>query len=107
MPPADTTADSATIDRLCSALATETRRAVLAYFETSTTQTASLEGLTDYVAARQSDSRTREQVQLRLHHAGLPKLNDTGLIDYDARTQTVRYRERNIGEWALVAEGLE
>lgn len=111
IPPFETTADPATIDRVYSALATETRRAVLAYFDASDTQTASLDDLTEYIATRQSGAaaRTRDQVKMRLHHVGLPKLDDVGFIDYDARTTTVRYRERSVGEeWdALVAEVLE
>jgi hypothetical protein len=110
-PSIETTTDPTTIDRVCSALASKSRRAVLAYFDASATQTASLDEVAEYVAARQSasDTRTPEQVQVRLHHVGLPKLDDAGLIDYDARTATVRYREQStVEEWdALVAEALE
>lgn len=35
----------------------------------------------------------RERVRLDLHHNHLPRLADAGLIDYDARTGTVRSRE--------------
>lgn len=103
--PFEASAETATIDRACSVLATDTRRAVLAYFDASAAQTASLDDLAEYVVTRQSDALSREQVRLRLHHAELPKLADAGLIDYDVRSATVRYRERDTAEvWdALVA----
>lgn len=110
IPPFGTSAEPATIDRIYSALATETGRAVLAYFDASSTQTASVDDLTEYIVTRQSaDSRTRKQVQLHLYHVRLPKLQDAGFIDYDARTATVRYPERSTSEeWdALVAEILK
>lgn len=104
-PPFEASAETATIDRVCSLLATDTCRAVLAYFDASTTQTASLDDLTEYVATRQPNTRTRERVQLRLHHVGLPKLEGAGFVDYDVRTATVRYRGRDTAaDWgALVA----
>ena len=94
--PFGATADGTTIDRLHLALAHEYRRLVLAHFETSPTRTASLTDLTAYVAARRSpsDPRPAEQIRTRLHHADLPKLEGAGLVEYDARTATVRYREQ-------------
>ena len=104
-------ADRATIDRLHLALAHEYRRLVLAYFETSPTQTASLTDLTAYVAARRSpsDARPAAQIRTRLHHADLPKLDEAGLVEYDDRTATVRHREQApIDGWGeYVAEVLE
>lgn len=95
-PPFQGSAEPATIDRMFSALRTETRRSVLAYFETSARQTASLDDLTEYVATHRTatDDRPREAIRRRLHHMALPKLDDVGFIDYDPRTTTVRYRDQ-------------
>lgn len=106
LPSSETTAEPATIDRVFAALATETSRSVLAYFEASDSQTASIDDLTEYIAARQSasDARTPAQLRVRLHHTDLPKLDDAGLIDYDPRTTTVRYREEHsVKEWTAIA----
>lgn len=104
-------ADRATTDSVHSALANSDRRAVLAFFETSPTQTASLTDLTAYVAARHSpsDPRSTAQIRTHLHHVDLPKLDEAGLVEYDARTATVRYREQApIEGWGdFVAEVLE
>lgn len=43
----------------------------------------------DEASATTSHRRT---VEAELNHAVLPKLSDVGLIDYDARTKTVRYQ---------------
>lgn len=78
-------------DALFSALANKRRRHVLQYFQSSSDDVASLEELVDAVPR---DERTdgRKRVALRLHHVTLPKLEDAGLLEYDARSNTVRYR---------------
>ncbi|AHG04408.1 hypothetical protein HALDL1_12975 [Halobacterium sp. DL1] len=85
-----TKADAATVSRLHTALASERRRLVLAYFETTDEDMASLADLATFISTHQADSE-RERVRGHLRHADLPKLADLGLIDYDARTQTSRY----------------
>ncbi|WP_202935048.1 DUF7344 domain-containing protein [Halorussus amylolyticus] len=42
-------------------------------------------------AGRDSD-RDADQIAARLHHTVLPKLDDTGFLDYDSDCETVRYR---------------
>lgn len=67
------------------------------YFDASTSETASLDELSRYAATRLADSKDlpAERVQMRLHHAVLPKLGDVGVIDYDPRTTMVRCRENS------------
>jgi len=109
--PVETTADSGTLDQLHSALARESRRLVLAYFEHTGTETASLESLADYVVVHQQETQsTPKRAHIRLYHADLPMLADTDLIDYDAQTGRVRYRGAPAGveaeEWSqYLAEG--
>ena len=33
----------------------------------------------------------RKRLKAKLHHVALPKLADAGLVDYDQRSQTIRY----------------
>lgn len=70
------------------------REHVTAYFDASTGETASLDDLARYAAMRLSGTAewSAERIRLRLHHAVLPRLADTGVLDYDSRTATVRYQ---------------
>lgn len=106
--PFEASAEAATADRVLSALSTEVRRSVIAYFEGSPTNTATVEELGETVAARQSPSAAMaaERVRLRLHHVDLPKLDDAGLLEYDARSRTARVRDDGpVSDWAaLLAE---
>ena len=100
--PFESSADPATADRVLGALASESRRAVLAHFEESIVETATLDDLTDALLARQTaiEGQSPEQVRLRLHHVHLPKLADVGLLDYDPRMATVRYYGHSLlTEW--------
>lgn len=71
----------------------ETRRYAVARLSATPDGVASLSELTDYVTARSSTVETREQATIRLHHAALPKLADAGVVEYDPRSETVRYYE--------------
>lgn len=97
-------------EELHRALARETRRHVLDYFERESDGTATLDELADYVATRRNGSpiRSPEETRVRLRHADLPKLAAVGAIDYDAETDTVRHRGhpglvRNGEGWTVVA----
>lgn len=67
---------------------------VVAYFDASTGETASIDDLTRYAATRLPDTAecSPERIRLRLHHAVLPRLADAGVLEYDPRTATVRCR---------------
>lgn len=71
-------------------------RPVLQYFRTHSTAVATL----DELAAAVSDERDEDerQVAIRLHHVTLPKLAETGVLDYDGRTNTARYRGDEVGD---------
>lgn len=72
-----------------SALATQHCRSVIAYFRNASSDHASVDEVASTLAGRDNVDET--QIATRLHHAVLPKLDDVGLIDYDARTNTARY----------------
>lgn len=90
MPDSDAKQDR--LDRLCTALATDERRAVLAYFPSSDDDDVSFDDLVEWMVARDTLPHDRETVALTLHHKTLPKSADSGLVDYDDRSQGIRYR---------------
>lgn len=53
---------------------------------------ASVEDLADYILAHDCEVDDVDHVRIALHHRELPNLDDAGIIDYDARGNTVRYR---------------
>ena len=89
-PPFETTAESARLDHLLSALASDPRRRVLAHVQNTNEETVSLESLAEHVAATQ-DAGTLEQARIHLHHIHLPALAAVNLLDYDTDTRTIRY----------------
>ena len=77
------------IDDVLSTLANRHCRLVLSYFRDASEAVVSVDDLASAITRR--DSMDREHVAIHLHHSALPKLADTGIIDYDTRTKTVRY----------------
>jgi hypothetical protein len=74
-------------------------RAVLEYFRRRSTDVATVDDLTEFVWDRQ-EAREKSSVEIALHHSALPKLADAGLIEYDARSNTARYRaDSSIERW--------
>lgn len=75
-------------------IASERRRHVLAYLRESDRETESLDDLVEHVVSRESDSPPpdRERVAIDLYHCHLPVLADADVVDFDSRTETVRYR---------------
>lgn len=85
------------IDRILTVLADKDRRRVVEYFSRNGTETETVEVLgarlarltvkTDGTAAPSTKT-----VRTELHHVHLPKLEEYGVVEYDARTGQVRYR---------------
>ena len=75
-------------------LADERRRRVLAFLRDTTNGIASLEELVAHVVAHEDDAPApdSETVAITLYHVHLPMLADHGVIDFDERAGTVRYR---------------
>lgn len=44
----------------------------------------------EWNATASEDAAARRTVRIDLHHNHLPRLDDAGLIEYDARTETIR-----------------
>lgn len=95
MPGRSTSGDSGwTSDRLDAvfvALADEQRRQTLRYFQTVDEDAASVEDLIEYTIDQTDKPLDRAHLELKFHHVVLPKLADQGVIEYDARSETVMY----------------
>lgn len=78
------------VDKLLSLLADRHRRIILSYFCESSTEIASVSDLVREI--RKHDARGAKELTYSLHHSTLPRLADYGVVDYDARSRTVRYR---------------
>lgn len=80
------------LDTILDALASENRRMVVHYFKRFDDDVATVDDLVEH-AIRTSDSpEDGEQLAVLFHHSTLPKLADAGIIEYDPRSRTVRYR---------------
>ena len=93
-------------------LAHHHRRYALTYLVGMDSDTATMDELCDYVAARQAnagnDPKHDDELAGGLHHTHLPKLEAAEVIEYDARSETVRYYRQPLVEQALVmAEQIE
>ena len=77
---------------LHSILASEERRNVLRYFREGEADVATLDELAEELAARDGGVDDATEAKVVLHHVALPKLTESGAIDYDPRTRTARYR---------------
>jgi len=79
-------------DAAFSTLADEHRRDVLRYFSQSGATVASVDDLVDHAVERDGTPRERDHVRLAFRHATLPRLAESGVVEYDERSGTVRYR---------------
>lgn len=85
-------------DAILSAVADEHRRAVIDALNSASNSTLGYEALVDHVADRVSDEDAeresdehRQRIRIQLHHAHLPKLDEVGVIDYEAETRHVQF----------------
>ncbi|MFA9416469.1 hypothetical protein [Natrinema sp. HArc-T2] len=62
---------------------------------------ATVEELTENLLEHDEISDDRRHITIKLHHVVLPQLAAQGFIEYDDRSQTVRYRELPVLEREL------
>ena len=80
-------------DDVYSILADHFRRVALYYLVYEADGGITPDELTEYLRTTADAETTRKQsLQTRLHHTVLPCLQDHGLIDYDTRSEMIRYR---------------
>jgi hypothetical protein len=100
------------LDSVFELLANHHRRHALVYLAGMNDETASVSEVLDYVVARNADSvedlHEAEDVASALHHVHLPKLEAAGVVDYDVRSDTIRYHGQPLLEEGLaLAERME
>ncbi|ELY94652.1 hypothetical protein C483_02935 [Natrialba hulunbeirensis JCM 10989] len=89
---------SETLDELLTLCAHRHCRGVLTYFRRTSETTVSLATLVDSLLASSPHQETaappaldRSHLALHLHHSTLPRLSEAGVLEYDSRSNTVRY----------------
>ena len=84
-------------DTILSVVANEHRRATLNALDNASEKTLEYDALVDRVANRVRDEHVdrvdehRQRVRIALHHTHLPKLEEVGIIDYEAETGHVQF----------------
>jgi len=81
-------------DSLYRSLAHQRRRHLLRYLQTAEESVIKLDTLVEDIVQKESDSLTsdKESIRIDLYHVHLPLLNEKGVIDFDHRSETVRYQ---------------
>lgn len=86
------------LDEVFDILSDRRRRYVLHYLADAPTGVVSLNDLADQVVRWETEYTDysppddhRQRVVVDLHHVHLPKLDRNGVVDYDTRSETVRY----------------
>jgi hypothetical protein len=87
--------DSKTIDEIFDLFSSDRRRHLWRYITDSDGEVFSFEELVDHLTIQgENEDRAvetcRTSIEATLHHIDLPRLGDFGLIEYDARSGTVR-----------------
>ncbi|WP_436345469.1 DUF7344 domain-containing protein [Natronorubrum sp. FCH18a] len=94
----DTGSEQTVVDRLLGILAAQRRRYALYYLREHDVATVDelarlvSEELEDASASTDTDDRV-DETRLALRHVDLPKLTAVGIVEYDYRSETVRYRQ--------------
>ncbi len=86
----ETPVGASRLDDVFGALADPRRRLVVQYFLRSSDDVATVTDLARYVADRR-EAEEFESVAVALHHKDVAKLAEADVIQYDPRTETVRY----------------
>lgn len=85
---------------LLNVLADERCRSVFYYFARQSTEVARVDDLADFIRDRDHREADGTPTEARLHHVTLPRLAELGVLEYDARSNTARYRGRpNVEAW--------
>lgn len=98
------------LDELFEILADGERRRLLGYLQGADGDVATFSELVEHVSdepdALSDDDPDR--VAVNLHHNHLPKLEAANIVEYDPRSETVRYRGGPVvGDWVELARNYE
>lgn len=83
------------VDTILSLLANTQRRELLHHLREASSETCAVDDCIAHILRREEamtgERPGHDHVAARLHHVHIPKLAEAGVIDYDARSQTIRY----------------
>ncbi|ODR80886.1 hypothetical protein BG842_02510 [Haladaptatus sp. W1] len=85
------------LDTIFDTLSHSYRRLILSYLSQTENDLATIDDLVTVISKHESETETRMQctqddtVRVALQHNHLPKLDDAGVIEFDTRSETIRY----------------
>jgi DNA-binding transcriptional ArsR family regulator len=82
--------NTAKVDEALRVLKSPERRRVLEHLDDESDGSTTVAELASQIAC--SESRDGQTFEARLHHVHLPKLEDYGVLEYDSRSNAIRYR---------------
>ncbi|MFH5844409.1 hypothetical protein [Haladaptatus sp. CMAA 1909] len=95
------------LDTIFDILSHSYRRQILFFLSRTEDDLATVADLVTYISEHESGDetstrRTRgDAVSIALHHNHLPKLEDAGMVEFDTRSETIRYRAHPLVEKCL------
>lgn len=101
-PTAVETMSAPSLDLVFDLLSVRRRRYALYHLADQDDGIATFDELVDSIHTREDEGGddNRLQIQTALQHVHLPRLEDAGILEYDARSDTVRYWEQpTLEEW--------
>lgn len=84
------------LDHIFKAFADERRRLVIQHLRDASYGVASYDDLVGYVSSHCEDSHDSEKVKSQLHHVILPKLEKVDILEYDRRSEMIRYQSESV-----------
>lgn len=93
--------DNEELDVVHDVLACTYRRQAMKHLIAAEDGVAVVAELVEDIVGHDEATEDRRSAAIKLHHVTLPKLAAYGFIEYDARSQTVRYREAPVLEREL------
>lgn len=89
------------VDRLFRIISHQVRRELIFYFESVTSEdTASLDEVVAFIDNRVPWSNQAD-LRIGLWHTHLPKLSENGWVEFDARTEVIRYQGHGLAAQLL------
>lgn len=86
--------ESPSVDRILDVLQAAPRRDVLTFLTDNPNRAVHADELIDHIVAERGlsdDPEDRRRVEIRLHHHHLPKLAEESVIEFDPRSDMLRY----------------
>ncbi|MDF9748354.1 DUF7344 domain-containing protein [Natrinema salsiterrestre] len=86
------------IDRFMDTLSNSVRRETIHYFENHNSgKTSTVDEVVAHIEARVPD-KDREELSLLLQHKHLPKLQSRGWLEFENRSDTIRYHGNELAQ---------